>query len=122
MRCLLIHELDENDPQAWNPSQQFQTAMGAFIGEVAAEGLLLTAEGVGPSSQGALVRKARDGVTAVTDGPFAEAREVIGGFALVEVESKQQAIPIAERFASLFEEVTVEVRPVAEFDDEPEQG
>lgn len=121
MRYLLIHKLDESNPQSWNPSPQFQAAMGAFIEEVAAEGVLLTAEGVGPSAQGALVTKAHGGATAVTDGPFSEAREVIGGFALVKVDSKQQAIDIAERFASLFDEVTVEVRLVAEFD-EPVEG
>ena len=115
MRYLLIHKLDERDPQAWNPTPEFQAAMGAFISEVAAEGVLLTAEGVGPSSEGALVRRARGKATAVTDGPFSD--EVIGGFALVKVDSKQQAVDIAERFASLFDEVTVEVRLVAEFDD-----
>ena len=122
MRYLMIHKLDESRPEAWNPSQEFQDAMGALMSECAESGVLLAAEGVTQSKDGAIVRKTeRAGVT-VTDGPFSEAREVIGGFALVNVESKQQALQLAERFASLFDEVSVEVRRVFESDDLPEQA
>ena len=57
----------------------------------------------------------------MTDGPFSEAREVIGGFALVNVESKQEALDLASKFASLFDEVSVEVRRVFEFEDFEQQ-
>lgn len=120
MRYLMIHKLDESRPEAWNPSPEFQEAMGALMGEYAESGVLLAAEGVTQSKDGAVVRKVEGGGVSVTDGPFSEAREVIGGFALVNVESKEQALELAQRFASLFDEVSVEVRRVFEFEDLPE--
>lgn len=119
MRYLMIHKLDESLPEAWNPSPEFIEKMGAFIGEVAASGVLLAAEGVTQSSEGAIIRKA-NGAISVTDGPFSEAKEVIGGFALVEVDSKEQALELGRRFADLFGEVSVEVRRV--FEDEVPAG
>ena len=117
MRYLMIHKLDESRPEAWNPSQEFQDAMGALMNEYAESGVLLAAEGVTQSKDGAIVRKTEGGGVSVTDGPFSEAREVIGGFALVDVESKQEALDLAAKFASLFDEVSVEVRRVFEFED-----
>lgn len=119
MRYLLIHKLDETKPEAWNPSPEFIDAMGAFMTECAESGVLLAAEGVHQSSEGAVIRKNAAG-TAVTDGPFTEAREVIGGFAVLQVDSRDQAIELGERFASLFDEVSVEVRRVMEFEDLPD--
>lgn len=116
MRYLMIHKLDESLPEAWNPSQEFIEKMGAFMQEVQASGVLLAAEGVHQSSEGAIIRKDATGLS-VTDGPFAEAREVIGGFALVEVADKAEAIEMGRRFADLFPEVSVEVRRVFEEED-----
>jgi hypothetical protein len=119
MRYLLMHRLDENQPDAWNPSPEFVEKMGAFMTEYAESGVLLAAEGVHRSDQGAMVTKRRGGSPTVTDGPFTEAREVIGGFAVLQVDSKEEAIEHARRFADLFPEVSVEVRRVMEFDDLP---
>lgn len=116
MRYLMIHKLDESLPEAFNPSPEFIERMGAFMGEVQASGVLLAAEGVHPSSQGAIVRKDRSGLS-VTDGPFTEAREVIGGFALVNAADRAEALELAKRFADLFPEVSVEVRRVFEEED-----
>ncbi|HKX66097.1 MAG TPA: YciI family protein [Intrasporangium sp.] len=120
MRYLMIHKLDESLPEAWNPSQAFIEKMNAFIGEVQASGVLLAAEGVHQSSEGAIIRKDAKGLS-VTDGPFTEAREVIGGFALVNVADKAEAIEMGRRFADLFPEVSVEVRRVFEEEDFGEQ-
>ena len=120
MRYLMIHKLDESLPEAWNPSQEFIEKMNAFIGEVQASGVLLAAEGVHQSSEGAMIRKDAKGLS-VTDGPFTEAREVIGGFALVNVADKAEAIELGRRFADLFPEVSVEVRRVFEEEDFGEQ-
>ncbi len=120
MRYLMIHKLDESLPEAWNPSQEFIEKMGAFMGEFQASGVLLAAEGVHQSSEGAIIRKDAKGLS-VTDGPFAEAREVIGGFALVKVADKAEAIELGRRFADLFPEVSVEVRRVFEDEDFGEQ-
>ena len=118
MRYLLIHKLDESRPDAWSPTPDFVDAMGAFMTECAESGVLLAAEGVHDSSEGAVIRKSATGL-AVTDGPFTEAREVIGGFAVLQVDSREQAIELGRRFASLFDEVSVEVRRVMEFEDLP---
>ncbi len=119
MRFLMMHRLDERAPEAWNPSQEFMAKMGAFIQESIEAGILIMAEGVQPSAKGALVRKERDGDTIATDGPFTEAKEVIGGFALLNFKDKAEAVEFAKRYAQLFDQVEVEVRQVAEFDDLP---
>ncbi|UOZ11004.1 YciI family protein [Amycolatopsis sp. WQ 127309] len=120
MRFLMMHRLDESVPEAWNPSPEFIEKMGAFIQESAENGRLITAEGVLPSEKGALVRKPRGAAIRVTDGPFAEAKEVIGGFALINAEDLADAVVFAKSYVELFEaEIEVEVRQVAEFDDIP---
>ena len=120
MRYLMIHKLDESLPEAFNPSPDFIERMGAFMGEAQASGVMLAAEGVHQSSEGAIVHKGRNGLS-VTDGPFTEAREVIGGFALVNAADKAEALQLAKQFADLFPEVTVEVRRVFEEEDFGEQ-
>ncbi|RKT53782.1 YciI family protein [Saccharothrix australiensis] len=114
MRFLLMHRLDERAPEAWNPSPEFIEKMGAFIREAIDDGVLITAEGVHPSAQGARVRKTRTGATTATDGPFTEAKEVIGGFALINAEDREAAVAFARRYAELFDEIEVEVRRVVE--------
>ncbi|NBH02413.1 MULTISPECIES: YciI family protein [Amycolatopsis] len=121
MRFLMMHRIDENDPQAWNPSPEFMAKMGAFVQESAEKGILITAEGVHKSEKGALVRKPRGAAIRVTDGPFAEAKEVIGGFALINAADLAEAVEFARRYAELFDlEIEVEVRQVVEFEDLPQ--
>ena len=122
MRYLMIHKIDESRPEASNPSPEFQAAMGEFMQECAESGVLLAAEGVTQSKDGAVLRKTEGGGVTVTDGPFTEAREVVGGFAVVKVDSKEQALELAQRFMSLFEEVSVEVRRIFESEDLPPQS
>jgi len=119
MRFLMMHRLDERAPEAWNPSQEFIDKMGALIQDWTDKGILITAEGVLPSEKGARVRKTRDAAVSVTDGPFTEAKEVIGGFGLINAKDRAEAVEYAQRYADLFDEVEVEVRQVAEFDDLP---
>jgi hypothetical protein len=120
MRFLMMHRLDESVPEAWNPSPEFIEKMGAFIQKSAENGRLITAEGVHPSEKGALVRKPRGAAIRVTDGPFAEAKEVIGGFALINAENRADAVEFAKEYVELFDaEIEVEVRQVVEFDEIP---
>jgi hypothetical protein len=121
MRFLMMHRLDERTPEAWNPSPEFMEKMGGFIQEAASSGVLITAEGVHPSEKGSLVRKARSESITVTDGPFTEAKEVIGGFALINAADRAAAVEFAQRYIQLFAgiEIEVEVRQVVEFDDLP---
>jgi hypothetical protein len=122
MRFLMMHRLDESAPEAWNPSPEFMQQMGEKIGDWSSRGILITAEGVHPSEKGALVRKARGKAITATDGPFTEAKEVIGGFALINAKDRAQAVEYAQEYAALFEEIEVEVRQVVEFDDLPAGG
>lgn len=117
MRFLMMHRLDERVPEAWNPSQEFIAKMGAFIQDSIDKGILITAEGVHPSEKGALVRK--ESSITVTDGPFTEAKEVIGGFALINARDRAEAVEFARQYVELFDKVEVEVRQVVEFDDLP---
>jgi hypothetical protein len=71
------------------------------------------------SEKGALVRKSRGAAITATDGPFTEAKEVIGGFGLINAKDRAEAVEYAQRYADLFEEIEVEVRQVVEFDDLP---
>jgi|SRR4051794_14492882 hypothetical protein len=110
MRFLLMHKIDERRPDAYDPSPEFIAKMGQFIGEVAQTGALLAADGLTHSANGARV-VVRDGKRDVIDGPFTEAKEVIGGYAIVQYDSKQEAIDMASRFADLFgHDIEVEVR------------
>src|SRR5437773_2491641 len=114
MRFLMMHRLDERVPEAWNPTPEFMEKMGGFIQDAADKGILITAEGVHPSEKGSLVRKARSESVTITDGPFTEAKEVIGGFALINAKDRAEAVEFAQRYVQLFSglEIEVEVRQV----------
>jgi hypothetical protein len=120
MRFLMVHRVSESDPTAWNPSPEFIETMGAKIQDWTERGILITGEGVHPSEKGALIRKGRGVAIKTTDGPFTEAKEVIGGFALINADDKAQAVRYASEYADLFEEIEVEVRQVVEFEDLPD--
>ena len=113
MRFLLVHRIDERRADAYNPSPEVVEGIGRLVGDMIRAGVLLAAEGVGPSSKGARVRSS-GGKRIVTDGPFTEAKEVIGGFALLQVRSKDEAVEWALRFADCIGDVEVEIREVSE--------
>ena len=116
MRFLLMHKIDENIPGAYSPSPEFMAKMGQFIGEIAQTGALLAADGLTHSANGARI-VVRNGRRDVIDGPFTEAKEVIGGYAIVDLRSKEEAIELGSRFAALFDhDIEVEVRRVSEFE------
>lgn len=83
--------------------------MGKFIEELASSGVLLAADGLMASSTGALVRRDRGKFT-VTDGPFTEAKELIGGFAIMQLKSKAEAIDLAKRFLEVAGDGESEIR------------
>jgi hypothetical protein len=99
------------------PSQELLAAMGQFNEEMAKAGVLLSAEGLQATSKGARVTYAGSRRT-VTDGPFAETRELLAGFWMIEVRSKADAVAWASRVPFTDGEV-VEVRQVFEAADFP---
>jgi hypothetical protein len=111
MRFMMIYKpADTKDMEAGVPPTQDEMAkMGAFIGELAQSGVLLATDGLQPSSKGARVRLTKGKLT-VTDGPFTETKELIAGFAIVQVKSKAEAIELAERFLKLAGDGESEIR------------
>lgn len=82
------------------PPDALMEAMGKFVERSRKDGTLVDTGGLLPSKEGARVRLARGKVT-VTDGPFSESKEVIGGWAILEADSKAEAIRIATEFMEL---------------------
>jgi hypothetical protein len=109
MRFLCIYKAAEGGP----PSQQLVNDMGKLIAEMTAAGVLLSTEGCLPSAKGARVRRTNGKIT-VTDGPFTESKEVIGGFALINVNSKEEAIRWTKRFLEVAGDGESEIRQVNE--------
>jgi hypothetical protein len=111
MRFMMIYKpAGTKDMEAGVPPTQEEMAeMGKFIEEMARAGALLAADGLQPSSKGARVRLT-GGKLAVTDGPFTEAKELIGGFAIVQAKSKIEAIEWAKRFLKVAGDGETEIR------------
>jgi hypothetical protein len=114
MRFMVIVKADKNSEAGVMPSEQLLAEMGKFNEELANAGVMLAGEGLHPSSKGARV-KFSGGQRIVTDGPFTEAKELIAGFWLWEVKSKEEAIEWLKR--APFEETEVEIRQVFEAED-----
>ena len=95
------------------PTQAKMEAMGALIEKLSKSGHLLSTEGCLPSALGLRVRKAGQKVT-VTDGPFTEAKEVVGGFALLQADSREEIIALTREFLEVAGDGECEVRRVYE--------
>jgi hypothetical protein len=95
MRFLSMIRIDEKTGQA--PSEQLMQDMGKLIDEMTRSGVLISTAGLRPTAEGVRVRWRR-GKLFVTDGPFTETKEVIGGYAVLEAKSKQEAIELTKRF------------------------
>src|SRR5580704_852212 len=96
MKFLSIYKtVERNAP----PSQEEMASMGKLVEEGVKAGWLLATEGCLPTALGARVRNSNGKVT-VTDGPFSEAKEVVGGFAILRANTKQEAIQLARVSAS----------------------
>jgi len=112
MRFLSMYKsVERNTP----PTQEEMVAMGKLIEEGMKAGWLLSTEGCLPSSLGARVRRA-GGKLSVTDGPFTEAKEVVGGFAILKANSKEEAIELARNFLSFVGDGECELRQLYDAD------
>jgi len=90
--------VDETTGQ--KPSERLMNEMGKLIDQMLREGKLVRTVGLRPTSEGFRIRYNR-GKMAVTEGPFTETKEVVGGFAIIEAESKQEAIELTKRFLTI---------------------
>ena len=111
MRYLSMIRVDESTGQ--QPSEQLMNDMGKLMEEMMGEGKLIRTAGLRPTSEGFRVRL-HDGKLSTVDGPFAEAKELIGGYFIVSAGSLDEAEAIAAQSPNLPYGMTVEVRPIAQ--------
>jgi hypothetical protein len=120
MRFMAIVRATRDSEAGAPPSKELLAAMGKFNEEMMGAGVLLAGEGLHPSSKGARVRFSK-GKRTVIDGPFAETKELIAGFWLLQVRSKEEAIEWIKRSPAPFEDQDseIEIRQVYEASDFP---
>ena len=95
MRFLSMIRIDETSDKV--PSEELMSDMGRLIDEMTRAGVLVSTAGLRPTAEGVRIRLRR-GQLSVSDGPFTEAKEVIGGYAVLETQSKAEAIELTKRF------------------------
>ena len=117
MRFMVLVKADKNSEAGALPSKEILAAMGKFNEEMVKAGVMLAGEGLHPTSKGARI-KFSGTKRGVTDGPFAETKELLAGFWMLEVKSKQEAIDWVSR-APFGDGVEIEVRQVFEASDFP---
>ena len=98
MRFLSMIRVQENTGK--QPSERMMTEMGKLMGEMKSAGKLLDTAGLAPTAQSKRVRL-RGGKISVVDGPFTETKEVVGGFAILEAGSMQDAIELTKHFLKI---------------------
>ena len=118
MRFMMIVKADPGYETGRPPDPALIAAIGKLSEDMTKRGVLLQSGGLLPSSKGARV-KVSEGKMSVTDGPFAETKELIGGFAILDAASKEEAIRLGKQFMQLHVDVlgqsyegTLEVRPM----------
>ncbi|MFE3602066.1 YciI family protein [Streptomyces sp. NPDC059096] len=115
-RYLSMIRIDETTAPAGGPSPELQQRMGALLEEITKAGVMLDTAGLKPTSDGVRIRQDKGSIT-VTDGPFTESKEVIGGYAILQAKDKAEAVEWARRFVEVHEgefDITCEVRQIEE--------
>ena len=113
MKFLSMIRVQEGTGQV--PSERMMKEMGKLMQEMTKSGALVSTAGLQPTSAGVRLRNNHGKMTR-TDGPFVESKEVVGGFAIVEAKSMEEALEITKRFLAVHGEewdLTCEVRPFA---------
>jgi hypothetical protein len=111
MRFLCLYK--PSQAEGAPPTQAEMAAMGKLIEDMTKEGVLLSTEGCQPSAKGARVRLSSGKIT-VTDGPFIETKELIGGFAILQAKSTEEAIELTRRFLKVAGDGETEIRQLHE--------
>jgi hypothetical protein len=112
MRFMVIVKASEASESGVMPTEQELAEMGAYNEELVKAGVMLAGEGLHPSSRGFRVHYGADGPTTVTDGPFTETKELIAGYWILQVSSREEVEQWVRRIP--FREGEVEVRQVFE--------
>jgi hypothetical protein len=116
MRFMVMVKSTKDSEAGVPPSPRLMAGMGRLSEAMTKAGNLLTSDGLQPSSKGARIRYA-GGKRTVTDGPFIEVKELIGGYAIVQAGSKEEAIELANRVVDIHidagvAEIDMEIRPL----------
>ena len=118
MRVMAIVKASKDSEAGVMPSEELLTEMGNFNEEMVKAGVLLAGEGLQASSKGARVSFGGDGERTVVDGPFAETKELIAGYWLMQVSSFEEAVEWMKRCPNPHHEAgEIEIRQVFEADD-----
>ena len=115
MRFMVIVKANEDSERGVMPTEQELAEMGAYNEELAKAGVMLAGEGLHPSSRGFRVRYDAEGASTVVDGPFAETKELIAGYWILQVSSREEVEQWVRR--APFRNDEIEVRQVFEADD-----
>ena len=118
MRFMILRKADKATEAGVMPSEALLAAMGSYMEQMTKAGVLLGGDGLHPTSKGAKVKFSR-GKPTVIDGPFAESKEVIAGWAIIQVASLAEALDWVKRWPALDGdgEVELEIRQIFEADD-----
>ena len=118
MRFMILRLADKDTEASVMPSEELLTTMGKYMEDLAKAGVLLGGEGLHPSSRGARV-EFKHGKPTVIDGPFAEAKELIAGYTMLQVKSEEEALEWVKRWPALDAggNVRLEIRRVFEAED-----
>jgi hypothetical protein len=112
---MVLVKANEDSEAGVMPSQELLTEMGKFNEELVKAGVMLTGEGLASSSKGARVKFSGKKKTSVTDGPFAETKELVAGYWIWQCKSLQEAINWLKR--APFDDTEVEIRQIFELED-----
>ena len=115
MRFMVIVKANEDSENGVMPTEQQLAEMGTYNEELVKAGVMLAGEGLHPSSKGARVRFDKDGASTVIDGPFAETKELVAGFWILEVSSREEVIEWVKK--APFRNEEIEIRQVFSEDD-----
>jgi len=118
MRFMIIRKADPETEAGILPSEALLAAMGEYMGEMMQAGILLGGEGLHPSSKATRI-KFSGGKPTLTDGPFPEAKELIAGYSLIQVASREEALEWVKRWPALdaHGEAELELRQLFEAED-----
>lgn len=118
MRFMILLKADKHSEAGEMPDEKLLTEMGNFNDELIKAGVMVSGEGLHPSSRGARVHFGKDGQVRVVDGPFAETKELIAGFWLWQVKSMEEAVEWVKRCPNPMEsDSDIEIRPLYEAED-----
>jgi hypothetical protein len=116
MRFMIIRRADKNTEAGVMPQQELLAAMMKYNEELVKAGIMLQGEGLHPSAKGSRV-SFKGGKPSVMDGPFTETKELIAGFTMIQVRSKEEALEWVKRWPVEDGDVTLEIRQVFEAED-----